>query len=297
MAQWVIERRARPARSEVLRSSGGWLATFTLHAQTVTIEGPERTFEETAVGPTVTHRIWVRTLPAPFDGRVDASWLERALRANARRHPDILALCMQYVSAAPPVRQGDLQIAGDASYGPLRADGTREEGSDFNDYLGIPWTYPDGTLDPPEKRQFRCLDCSGFMRMVWGWRPCMPRERSGSIALGLEAQQPPRRALPRRAVDMAAAGPGIAIVPNTGTQVTDFKRLAVGDLVFFDASDDDGTDIDHVGLYLGLDDSGRHRFVSSRKGADGPTLGDVKGASLLDGTGTFAKAFRAVRRL
>ena len=58
-----------------------------------------------------------------------------------------------------------------------------------------------------------------------------------------------------------------------------------------------GPRIDHVGMYLGQDGARHHRFISSRKGADGPTLGDYKGKSILDGTGLFAKAFRAVRRL
>jgi hypothetical protein len=34
-----------------------------------------------------------------------------------------------------------------------------------------------------------------------------------------------------------------------------------------------------------------------RKGANGPTLGDVRGASLLDGPGLYARSFRSARRL
>ena len=86
-------------------------------------------------------------------------------------------------------------------------------------------------------------------------------------------------------------------IPNTGGQVRDFSRLAPGDLVFFDAATDDGTRIDHVGIYLGTDTAGRPRFLSSRKGINGPTLGDHRGKSLLDGTGLYAAAFRAVRSL
>jgi cell wall-associated NlpC family hydrolase len=86
-------------------------------------------------------------------------------------------------------------------------------------------------------------------------------------------------------------------VADTGAQVTDLRRLQPGDLVFFDASSDDGTAIDHVGVYLGLDGGGRHRFVSSRKSADGPTMGDLRGASVLDGSGFYARAFRSTRRL
>jgi hypothetical protein len=67
--------------------------------------------------------------------------------------------------------------------------------------------------------------------------------------------------------------------------------------VLFDADPEDGTGIDHVGLFLGIDSEGGHRFLSSRKGANGPTLADVRGKSILDGDGLFARALRAVRRL
>jgi imidazolonepropionase-like amidohydrolase len=39
------------------------------------------------------------------------------------------------------------------------------------------------------------------------------------------------------------------------------------------------------------------RFLSIRKGANGSTLADVRGKSILDGNGLFARSFRAVRRL
>jgi hypothetical protein len=96
---------------------------------------------------------------------------------------------------------------------------------------------------------------------------------------------------------MYGCGPGLVLVPDAGTQVIDFGELAVGDLVFFDGSEDDGTRLDHVGIYLGGDRDGAHRFISSRKTPDGPTLGDAGGASVLDGSGHYATAFRAVRRL
>jgi hypothetical protein len=67
--------------------------------------------------------------------------------------------------------------------------------------------------------------------------------------------------------------------------------------VFSDASTDDGTAIDHVGLYLGKDSAGNYRFISSRKTVNGPTMGDVGGKSVLNGTGLYAKTFVAARRL
>lgn len=281
-----------PQRLELRTPRGRWLATFTHGARSVVSRGPRRTFSES--GLQVTHAVWVRALPQPFDGTVDSAWLARAAAANARRQPDLLALTMQYLDGAPVLREGGLQIAGNAAYGPL-VGGERKEGSDFNDYLGVDWTYPDGRVDPAEPQQLHCLDCSGFVRMVWGFRrhapndaPVMPLARTTSSD---------GRSLPRRAVQMAARAPGVLIEPNRGVQLRDFSRLAIGDLVLFDADPKDGPAIDHVGLYLGVDDDRHHRFVSSRKGANGPTMADVRGKSILDGTGLFARSLRAVRRL
>ncbi|MBS0468166.1 MAG: hypothetical protein JSS31_04780 [Proteobacteria bacterium] len=281
-----------PPRLELRTSHGRWLATLTRGARTVVSAGSRRSFSE--CGLTVTHAVWVRALPQPFAGTVDAAWLQRALAANARHQPDLLALAMQYLGGAPARREGGLQIAGDAAYGPL-VDGKRQEGADFNDYLGVDWIYPDDSVDAAEPGQLRCLDCSGYVRMLWGFRrhapnaaPVMPLARTSSAD---------GRALPRRAVQMNARAPGVLIERDRGVQLRDFARLGVGDLVLFDADPDDGTAIDHVGLYLGLDDDGHHRFISSRKGANGPTLADVHGKSILDGNGLFARGLRAVRRL
>jgi cell wall-associated NlpC family hydrolase len=124
------------------------------------------------------------------------------------------------------------------------------------------------------------------MRMIWGYRAGLP------LTLSLTGT-----AIPRRAHEMYSSAPGIVTIPNSGTQVVDFARLAPGDLVFFDAATDDGTQIDHVGMYLGRDTAGDHRFLSSRKAINGPTLGDDGGKSILNGTGLYATAFRAARRL
>jgi cell wall-associated NlpC family hydrolase len=96
---------------------------------------------------------------------------------------------------------------------------------------------------------------------------------------------------------MANRAPGVLVVPSSTRQVTDFSVLAVGDLLFFNADPGDGSQIDHVGIYLGRDTKGHHRFVSSRKRADGPTMGDIGGRSIVDGDGLYARAFRAARRL
>ena len=294
MSRAVVQRR-KPARVEVPDAAGRWLATLTEGAYTATLAGPVRTFAEPAVAATVTHSTWVRTLPATFDGKVDATWLECALRANEHAIPDVLAIAMQYIERAPAlVAEGSI-FAGMADYGPWR-DGAREEGADFNDYLGVTWTYP-GKVDKPEKRQWQCLDCSGFMRIVWGYRHHLPGAGyADTVPLCLEPRAD-RSAIPRRAFQMYEAAPGVLVVPDSGAQVADFSSLGVGDLVFFDADESEGTQIDHLGMYLGLDAGKHHRFISSRKGANGPTFGDYKGKSILDGTGLYARSFRAIRRL
>lgn len=280
---YVLTRQTEPASTIVADADGVWRATFTDGASTVLVRGPSRTFVESTTGATVTTSNWVRVLPKPFAGAVDTDWLSTRL---ADRSPDALAIAMQYATGAPTVYDGGgSKIGGDADYGPLQADGTRQEGADFNDYLGVPWTYG-STTDPPEVDQAGALDCSGFLRMVWGYRLGLP--------LGLE---PGGAAIPRRAYQIASSAPGVVVVKDNGVVSTAYSKLATGDLVFFDAATDDGTQIDHAGMYMGLDSGGRHRFISSRKTVNGPTIGDVGGRSLLDGTGLYAKSFRSARRL
>ena len=290
-----LRRHANPDRTEIRDSKSKWLATLTDGAYTVSLTGPRRTFEEPTAADSVTHAIWVRTLPRPFDGKMDTTWLTQALKANEKKVPDVLAIAMQYIASKPAIFEGTLQIAGDAAYGPLK-NGEREEGSDFNDYLGIKWVYPD-QVDEPEQRQLHCLDCSGYVRIVWGYRHHLPgRNYADTVPLAVNPLKS-HSALPRRSFEMYAGAPGVIIIPNTKVQVKDFSQIGIGDLVLFDADESDGTRIDHVGIYLGLDAADHQRFISSRKGSNGPTMGDFKGKSILDGTGLYSRAFRAVRRL
>ncbi len=289
----AVTRHDRGLRSDVHDVAGNWLATFTNGAHTVVLRGPRRHFVEGKAS--VSHAKWVRSCPAPFAGRLDRRWLERALAANRARLPDVLAIATQYIRGAPAIVDGDLQIAGHARYGTGTID-DRKEGSDFNDYLGMTWTYPDEPRDPPEPKQFRCLDCSGYMRMIWGYRHHLPgagyRDR---IPLSI-APKPDRRSIPRRSYQIYADAPGVVVIPKGG-RATDLARLEVGDLVFFDADPGDGPRIDHVGMYLGRDADRRFRFISSRKKRNGPTFADFHGASVLDGSGFYPDAFRAARRL
>ena len=298
---FTYEERANPDRIEVT-DQGTWVATFTIHCYTVTLSGPARTFSETfnAGGTThtvsVTHSKWVRAAPGPVDNRIDERWVACALAANHAGTPDALAIAMQYIRGAPPLLLGDLQIAGDASYGPLLPGGTRDEGADFNDYLGLRWLYPTEKADPPERTQHRCLDCSGYMRMVWGYRHHLPGAGYPDT-IPLSRRPRSRSTLPRRSFEIYEDATGIILIPNAGSQVTDLDLLDVGDLVFFDVESDDGPRLDHVGMYLGRDAAGAYRFISSRETANGPTLADKAGRSILNGTGTYAKRSRAARRL
>ena len=279
---WTYETLSSPDRTLVKDSKGRLLATFTSGSRTAVLTGPGRTFAEpSTTSATVRTTSWVRLLPAPFAGVVDTAWLTAALDD---RSPDVLAVAVQYVTQAPTVLEADGSLrSSDASYGPL-VDGVRQEGSDWNDYLPQPAVY-DGVTDWPEAAQAGSLDCSGFVRMVFGQRLGHPMVLT-----------PDGVRLPRRATQMHTAGPGTVVASST-TQLKDLSTLLAGDLVLFDASTDDGTAIDHVGIYLGVDSAGRPRFVSSRKTVDGPTLGDVGGRSTLTGTGLYATSLRAVRRL
>ena len=276
------ERLSAPDRV-VVHDDRGPVATFTVGSRSVALRGPQRTFSESTTAASVTTTTWVRLLPQPFTGTVDTGWLAARLGDTSE---DVLEVARQYLTGAPDRWDASGQrVAGDASYGPLLSDGTREEGSDFNDYLGSAWSYGT-TVDRPEVHQYGALDCSGYVRMVFGHRAGMP--------LTLE---PDGLALPRRAVQMNDSAPGVMVVPDTGRRPSSLTALQPGDLVFFDASTDDGTLVDHVGVHLGTDSAGAPRFLSSRKGADGPTMGDVRGRSVLSGTGLYATSFRSARRL
>lgn len=280
---YTFRTLANPDRTQAFSASGSLVATFTKNARTVVLTGPTRTFSEPANTPaSVTTTSWVRVAPSAFNGTVDTTWLGQALKDTS---PDLFQLATQYMAGAPVIRDSTgRKIAGDADYGPLQADGSRAEGADFNDYMGIAWNYG-SIVDQPEVSQLNSLDCSGYVRMLWGYRSGLPLIIS-----------PNGTAIPRRSFEMIASAPGIVTVQNNGAQITNMSALQAGDIVGFDADTNDGTQIDHVGMFLGVDSEGHYRFISSRKSANGPTMGDLSGKSVLDGTGHYANAFRSVRR-
>jgi cell wall-associated NlpC family hydrolase len=292
-AEFTVTRLTRPDRTEVRNRAGGVVAVFTDGARTVRLTGPSRTFAEPQFTKAeVTTDAWIRLAPREWvAGAETADWFKPWLaEALADRSPDALAIAMEYVDGAEQLKDAKgVQYSGDASFGPLSdldPDG-RAENSDFYDYLGIPWNFPDGKKEKPSRSHFRSLDCSGFIRMVYGYRLGYPLRGTNTKGPGL----------PRRAYAMAGLGPGMLLIPNNGKPARDYAVLQPGDLVFFNAGPVQGANIEHSGIYLGLDDAGHHRFISSRATANGPTLGDYGGDSLLDGPGYWSSRFRTARRI
>lgn len=244
--------------------------------------------------PTVTHNTWVRVLGSPFDGAWTTEIDNQIQAWAADSRPDALAYAFMYVTGAPTVTSpalGGKTVFGEAQYGPLKADGTRIEFSDWNDFIGIPWDYPSG-----EHRDFPHgdvtvsggMDCSGFVRTVFG--------RHMGIPLTFDTQFDGVN-LPRRTRDIGPSGPGI-LVQNSVSSPPPLTSIQPGDVVLFDADTTEPVEgqIDHNGIYLGQDANGNHRFISSRKVVSGPTLADLGGAAILNGGGTYATRLRKIRR-
>ncbi len=284
-------RAEDPPRTLVLDESGSTVATLTDGSRTGVFRGPARTFAEPrATEATVATRDWVRVAPLPWrlGGEHDAAlgrWLTKAL---GDRGIDVLGIAMQYRRHAPDLFDAKgVRYAGRAFFGPV-IDGERVSDSDFTDYLGVPWTYSDGVVRQPEPIRKDSLDCSGFLRMVFGYRSGYP--------LGWD---PGDGRLPREVRDLATGGPGPVIIADSGVRPSakQLGRLQTGDLLLFDLDPEDGPLLDHSAIFLGLDSLGQPRFISSRKMYNGPTMGDKNGASVLSGDGVLAQAFRLARRI
>lgn len=278
---YLLEQLPNPDRIIVRDGAQNWLATYTNGSYTALFAGPSRTYAEG--GRTLISKEWVRILPMPFEGTVDTLQLEEFL---ADRSPDVIEVAMQYVAGAPPIfDKSGLQIAGDAGYG----DGI---GADFHDYLGIDWTYPSGTKRTAREKFFRKLDCSGYVRMVYGYRGAPNR-----IPLSITVWN---TTIPRVSYNQYYYGTGVILIEHRRDVVpaVELSVLQPGDLVFFDSSSRLGEEINHVGIYLGVDVLGRMRFVSSLPSVDGPIFGRSSGSDyVLDGTGFWARALRGARRL
>ncbi|HEV7976350.1 C40 family peptidase [Amycolatopsis sp.] len=287
---YSYERVENPARTLVRQASGPLIATLTDGSRTVMLAGPSRTFREpkfTTVEVTTT--AWVRLAPQPWAaGAEKAEWFRTWLAKSAGdTSPDIFAVAMQYIDSAAAVTNAKkLRVAGDATFGPDSGEG-RLERSDFYDFLGVNWDFPDKVTEAASSERYGSLDCSGFVRMVYGYRAGYPLRGSNTAGPGL----------PRRAWAMSQLGPGTPIIADSGQRTLAYAALQPGDLLFFNLDPFDGPQIDHVGIYLGIDDEGHHRVLSSRQVANGPTFGDTGGKSLIDQGGKYSLAFRAAKRI
>ena len=104
--------------------------------------------------------------------------------------------------------------------------------------------------------------------MAWGYPHHLVGHRyEDTVPLSLRPQAD-GAAIPRRAFEIFECGPGVLTISNRGAQITDFSQLRFGDLVFFDADVEDGPQIDHVGMYLGVDSNDRHHFHLQPKGSE-----------------------------
>lgn len=290
LADLELHRLEDPHRTVVRDLDGVWVATFTDGARTVTLAGPERRFDEAAAADAVTSTTWVRLLDAPYRGEVDAAWLALA---RVDTSPDVLEVAAEYLPGSPEVRTGDgTLVSGNATYGPLDEHGDRPVGADWNDYQQATATYGQGRdrhVRRPTRARAGAMDCSGFVRMVFGIRHPVP----------LTSKVDGGGSLPRISRLQAREAPGVVPVRDRGPRpagAAELDAVRPGDLVFFDAGRR-RRGIDHVGIYLGTDEAGGHRFISSRRSSNGPTMGDRLEASLLDGDGLFARTFVATRRL
>lgn len=297
-AAW--SRLENPARS-VLRGSDGQIkAVFTDGARLATLTGPARTFTEPAsTSSKVSTTDWVRLMPEPWKkGAEKQKWFKDwYAEYEDSKEDDLFAISFQYVVSAPQKKdEQGVAYAGDANFGPLNTTGAeggdlRLEQSDFYDYLGLPYPFRDGQTGSPESMRAKSLDCSGFVRMVLGYRTRYPLMSSDTSGDGL----------PRTANGMARSDEGADVLPLTGVSADDrpsaIDQLQPGDLVFFKLDARTKDRLDHVGIVLGYDTEGHLIFVSSREEINGPTIGDVGGVSRLDGNGYYAKTLRSAKRL
>ncbi|MET7309992.1 C40 family peptidase [Streptomyces sp. NPDC005134] len=294
------ERLQNPDRTLLRGADGEVLASFTDGARTATLTGPSRTFTEPATTKSrVVTEDWVRLMPYQWKkGAEKEKWFKDWFKEFfGSEEDDLFATAFQYVDQAPLKKDDEgVPYAGDANFGPINPNGSpgndyRLEESDFFDYLGIPYTFRNGTTMQPRPERARSMDCSGFIRTVFGYRaryPLMPTDTLGD-------------GLPRTANGMARSDRGTDIIELKGITPADRPKnidvLQPGDLVFFKLDQRTEQRLDHVGMYLGHDTDGHKIFVSSREEANGPTIGDKGGTSRLDGNGYYATTLRSAKRL
>lgn len=284
-------RASDPDRSLVYNAHGDLVATLTDGSRTVAMVGPHRRFAEPrTTGAHVDSTTWILLAPTPWASRLgsDAAYSAWFTTALANIQPgsknaggEALAIAMSYV--------------GHAQFGPIR-DGGRDNQADFYDLLGIPWTWADGTKSTPHPDLRGYVDCSGFVRLVWGAAMHMLMVKDDAVPIkGSRADIP---ALPRYARQIATTAPSTTVFDSVDKAPTanQLSRLQPGDLVFF-AQKADPKYISHCGMVMGLDSTDHIRFISSRAVVNGPSMGDNNKIAILDGTGYYATHLRKAIRL
>ncbi|MEV6377559.1 C40 family peptidase [Micromonospora musae] len=294
--QYKLVDRTRPDRTEVHRRTDNELvATLTVGARTVVVAGPARRFSEPSSTPAeIESTSWVRVAPEPWQTRrgKDEEFVGWLLDQIEDEDPpiDVLAATMQYLADAPDGQNDEgVRYIGDAGFGYVHSADERD-GADFYDYLEIPWEFSDSGKKKPSARWDRDLDCSGFVRLIYGYRFGVPLFND-PVSTTVDG-------LPRTASSMASYARSVLVAAGRtpGKAPADLTALQPGDLVFFSLHKEDPNLITHSGIYLGKDEDGGMRFVSSRETVDGPTFGDVHGDGVVD-SGYFGDRLRRVIRL
>jgi cell wall-associated NlpC family hydrolase len=300
---YSYQRMIGPDRTIVRTAAGTQVAVLTDGARTVVLTGPTRTFSEPGTTTaTVTTSSWVRLAPRRWRaGDQDATWFQswfgEQLGATA---PDLFGLYAEYAAGAPNrYDSSGLRYAGAARFGNLTSSGgyqnplgDRDDRADFYDYLGTEFSFPDGT-GRPTTSWYGALDCSGLVRILYGYRMGYPMYLGDGSSAGGGVP------LPRHSWAMSAHGPGLRLFgagASTMPSDAELNLLQPGDLLFF-AEGSNPSAVDHCGIYFGTDQYGRRRFLSSRMGANGPTFGDAAGMSVIGGTGIYSRDFRGARRI
>lgn len=298
---YVYQRMTGPDRTIVSTTSGTQVAVLTDGARTVALTGPTRMFSEPGTTTaTVTTSSWVRLAPRRWsDGAQDSTWFQSWFPQQiASTSPDLFGLYAEYSAGAPNrFDNSGLRYAGAAKFGALTSAngyqnplGSRDDRADFVDYLGIKYDFPDG-VGKPNTEWYGDLDCSGLVRILYGYRMGYPMYLGDGPSGG--------DALPRHSWSMSAHTPGTRLFGEGASTMPTSDELALlqpGDLLFFAEGSNPGS-VDHCGIYFDTDQYGQRRFLSSRMGANGPTFGDAEGMSVIGGTGIYSRDFRGARRI
>lgn len=293
VASLQYERKSDPGRTVAKSNDGQTVASMTDDARTVVVYGKWRTLAEPQFGgPSVDTNAYVYLLPRAWRaGAQKQPWFTTWLQGTID-HPkrDIFGIAKQYFDRAPALTNSEgVRYAGDASFGPANPNDPigRDQLNDFYDYLGTSWKFGNGKVKQPVKRRYGDVDCSGFVRLVYGYRAGYPlSDDSGDVPNGL----------PRHVKQISTQGTGVTIVPNTGVRPKSFSKLQPGDLLIFD-NDPTSPGLDHIAIFMGKDTAGHYRFMSSRSKVNGPTMSDVGGPSYLDSQGLYPSSWRMAIRL